>query len=534
MRLSLSLLGAAALSLLVGACALREHRPEATVPQTSEPEQVTVLFVADLHAQLLAHPELFWKDGLERVEEAGGFARVAAAVQQIREERGGKVLVIDGGDTLQGSGAAALTEGAALVEPLNALGIDAALPGNWEVVFGGKVLRERAEALDYPLFASNLRDAGNGERLFPPHLIKEIAGVRIALVGFTDPDVPRRQPPSYSEGLRYDDAEALPALVKEVREVEKADVVLLVSHIGLAKAVGLAEGMSGVDVHLSSDTHERTYEPIETRGGWVVEPGAFGSFLGRLDVWVDDGKIVDKRWELIELTASAYPEDPKVAALVQKAVEPHAAQLTREVGHLDVTLARYAVVENPLDNLLSNAIREAGGTEIALSNGFRFGTPLLPGPIREADLWNMFPVNNRLKTGKVTGRQLRAFWEQELENVFARDPAARFGGWLPRPAGMKLRFRANAPKGQRLLSLEVNGAPVEDDRVYSVTACEREGDADGMVCRIPDVQDPQVLEIDAHEAVRRYLARNPNIDEGLEGRAVAEDLPRILRTQQLD
>src|SRR5690606_19251150 len=494
MRFSLSLLGALALSLLIGACARTQHRPEPPIAEKSGPEQVTVLFVADLHAQLLSHPELFWKGGIERVEEAGGFPRVAAAIQQIREERGGKVLVVDGGDTLQGSGPAALTEGAALVEPLNALGIDAALPGNWEVVFGGEVLRKRAAALDYPLFAANLRDAQSGERLFPPYLIKEIAGVRIALVGFTDPDVPRRQPPSYSEGLRYDDAETLPAVIREVREDAKADVVLLVSHIGLSKAVGLADAVSGVDVHLSSDTHERTYAPIETKGGWVVEPGAFGSFLGRLDLWVEDGRIVDKRWELIELTASAYPEDPKVAALVEQAMAPHAAKLTREVGHLDVTLARYAVVENPLDNLLADAIREAGGTEIALSNGFRFGTPLLPGPIREADLWNMFPVNNRLKIGKVTGRQLRAFWEQELENVFAKDPAARFGGWLPRPAGMKLRFRANAPRGQRLLSLEINGAPVEDERLYSVTACEREGDADNTVCRIPEVQDPRVLE----------------------------------------
>ncbi|MBZ4330159.1 bifunctional UDP-sugar hydrolase/5'-nucleotidase [Corallococcus sp. AS-1-12] len=529
-----SLLGALfALGGLGSGCALTRPGSLAARAHTPRREQLTVLFVADLHAQLRAHPELFWRDGQERIEEAGGFARVAAAIQRIRAERGGDVLVLDAGDTLQGSGAAALTEGRALIEPLNALGLDGAVPGNWEVVYGPEVLRQRARELKHPLIAANLRDARSGERLFPPYLVKEVGGVKVAVVGFTDPDVPRRQPPGYSQGLRYDGPEALPALVREVREREGAQVVLLMTHVGLAKAVGLAARVPGVDVHLSGDTHERTEVPIEQAGSWVVEPGAFGSFLGRLDLWVEAGKVVDRRWELIELTASRFPEDPEVARLVDAALAPHEAALAPAVGHTGVTLARYAVVENPLDNVLADAIRAAGGTQIGLSNGFRFGTPLLPGPVREADLWNVFPIVNKLKTGKVSGRQLRAFWEQELENVFAKDPEKRFGGWLPRPSGMTLRFRAGAPKGQRLLALEVGGEPVDDARLYTVTACEREGDAPDMVCRIPGVQEPRVLDVDAHEALRRFLAGNPRLHDALEGRAVGEDLPPVLRTQQL-
>jgi 2',3'-cyclic-nucleotide 2'-phosphodiesterase (5'-nucleotidase family) len=501
-------------------------------PKPPERKQLTVLYVADLHAQLEPHPELFWRNGEERIEEAGGLARVAAAINQIRAERGGDVLVLDAGDTLQGSGTAALTEGAALIAPLNALGFDGAIPGNWEVVYGGERLRQRAQELDHPLFAANLRDETTGARLFPPYLVKEVGGVKVAVVGFTDPDVPFRQPPSYSEGLRYDGAELLPQLVSEVREREQADVVLLMSHVGLAKAIKLAQTIPGIDAHLSSDTHERTYAPIEAGGSWVVEPGAFGSFLGRLDLWLEDGKIVDRRWELLELTASRHPEDPAVAALVQQALATHRAELAKPVGRSEVTLARYAVVENPIDNILADAIREAGGTEIGLSNGFRFGTPLLPGPLREEDLWNLFPVVNQLKTGTVTGRQLRAFWEQELENVFASDPAKRFGGWLPRPSGMTVRFRSEAPKGQRLISLEVGGVPVEDAREYTITACEREGDAPDMVCRMKGVKNPQVLSTDAHEALRVYLATHPLTRSELEGRAVGVDLPPVLRTQQ--
>lgn len=129
--------------------------------------------------------------------------------------------------------------------------------------------------------------------------------------------------------------------------------------------------------------------------------------------------------------------------------------------------------------------------------------------------------------------QLRAFWEQELENVFAADPARRFGGWLPRPSGLTLRFRAHAPRGQRLTALEVGGRPVEDDRLYTVAACEREGDTPDMLCRIPGARDTRTLELDAHEAVRRHLARHPRLSAALQGRAVGEDLPAVLRTQQL-
>lgn len=500
---------------------------------TPSGQQVTVLYVADLHAQLRAHPELFWRDGKERIEQAGGFARIAAAIAQIRKERGGAVLVLDAGDTLQGSGAAALTEGKVLIEPLNALGLDAAIPGNWEVVYGAQVLRERAGQLRYPLFAANLRDAASGERLFAPYFLKEVGGVKVAVIGFTDPDVPRRQPPSYSAGLRYEGPEELPALVDEVRQRQGASVVLLMTHLGLSKAVDLAAKVHGVDAHLSGDTHERTYEPIEQSGSWVVEPGAFGSFLGRLDLWVEGGKVVDRKWELIELTASRFPEDERVAKLVEDALAPMDEKLGAVVGHTPASLARYAVVENPLDDLLADAIRAAGGTQIGLSNGFRFGTPWLPGPITEADLWNVYPIVNRLKTGKVTGRQLRGFWEQELENVFARDPVRRFGGWLPRPSGMTLRFNAFAQQGKRVTSLEVGGRPVEDDQFYTVTACEREGDAPDTLCRIPQVQEPRVLDLDAHEAVRRYLASKPPLSGRLDGRAVGLDLPPVLRTQQL-
>jgi S-sulfosulfanyl-L-cysteine sulfohydrolase len=540
-RRNLRSLGAIFAATAITACAA----PHANVPvpaaqapakaaEVSSRHQVTILFLADLHAQLNTHPELFSRAGVETIEQAGGVARLATAVAGIRRERPGAVLVVDGGDTIQGSGVAALTEGAAIVRGLSPLGIDVGVPGNWEVVYGTKALLQRSRELAYPLVAANVTDAASSAPVFAPYVVREVGGVRVAVVGFTDPDVPKRQPPAYSAGFAYQEANAsgLRAAIENARTEGKADVVLLASHIGLSKAVDLAKQLPSVDVHLSGDTHERTYQPIDVGGKWVVEPGAFGSFLGRLDLWVEDGHVVDKSWKLLEVTAKDYPADAAAQKVVDEVSEPFRARLSEIIGETSTPLMRYDVVDTGLDAVLSDALREASGTEIALSNGFRFASPLPAGPVHESDLWDMYPIVTKLKTGRVTGKQLYDFWERELENVFAAEPEKRFGGWVPRPSGMTLRFAADAPAGHRVRELRVGSELVRSNRSYSITACDREGDLPDMVCRIPGARDIRVLDVDAHEAVRRYLKRHRPLAAPTRGRVVAEDRVAPLRTQE--
>ena len=494
---------------------------------------VTLAYIADLHAQLEPHAEFFWHGGKDEMATAGGIARIATAIEAIRRERPGHVLFMDAGDTIQGSAAAAWTEGRAVVAPVNALKLDLGIPGNWEVVYGAKVLEDRAREFRHPLIAANLRVAKSKNLVFPPYLVKDIAGVRIGVIGYTDPDVPERQPPSYSKGLVYDGVGVLPPLIEALRREEKVDVIVLLTHVGLPKSIRLAETLKGVDFVLSGDTHERTYEPIARGDVWVVEPGSFGSFLGRLDFTFRDGKIVDRKWALIELRADRFAEDPEVKRVVEATLAPLRPRLEKVIGRTEAPLMRYNVVETSLDDVLADALREAAGTEIALSNGFRFSPPIVAGPIREADLWNWYPITTRLKVGKVTGRQLRAFWERETEHVFATDPEKLFGGWLPRPSGMTLRFVAHAAEGRRIREIRIGGSPLEDDRVYTLVACEREGDAPDKLCRIPHVRDAQVLALDAHEAVRRYLAKHSPLEAPRDKRVIAEDLPPVVRSQVL-
>jgi 2',3'-cyclic-nucleotide 2'-phosphodiesterase (5'-nucleotidase family) len=156
---------------------------------------------------------------------------------------------------------------------------------------------------------------------------------------------------------------------------------------------------------------------------------------------------------------------------------------------------------------------------------------VLPGPITQADLWRFYPIVTKLKTAEVTGEQLRDFWENELNNVFADDPEDRFGGWVPRPSGMSVTFEAKAPKGERVKSIRVHGEPIEPDKTYTITACEREGEPMSTICRIPNAENAKVHELNAHEAVRQYLQERESVSSTLEGRVDATDLPPVLRTQ---
>ncbi len=493
-------------------------------------KRVTLLVMADLHAQLETHPELFWQGQSSLIKPAGGLARVAGYVRACRKANPAGVLFVDLGDTFQGSGPASLSKGRALLGPMNALKPDVALPGNWEVAYGAHAMRELTRALEYPTIAANVYEEKTKTLVFPPYIMADLDGVRVAVIGFTDPDVPKRQPPGYSVGLGYAGPDVLGPFIQAVRK-KGADIVILATHVGLIRATDLARRVEGVDIFLSGDTHERTFVPVQVGSAWVIEPGAFGSFLGRLDLTVQNGRVVDRSWKLLPVTPDRFKEDAPVKEAITKALGPFSVLMGEVIGETLGPLYRHDVLDTPLDRVITDAMREAAGTDIALSNGFRFGPVIEPGPILEADLWSALPNPEPLKVGKVYGWQLKSFLEEELEHVFSRNPDRLFGGWLPRFSGMKVVFEAFAKKGERLKEVFVNGSPLQEERLYSVVSCQREGDAPDVLCRIPHALDTRVLDTGIHEAIKAYLARRSPITPQEDGRMVATDLPKAVRSQ---
>src|SRR5664280_2234325 len=233
---------------------------------------VTFLHIADTHAQLETHPEYMPGESPE-LQSMGGYARLKTAIDRERAASRGAVFVADGGDTFQGSGPAAWSEGEVVLGPLNALGLDVCVPGNWEVVYGPKRFLDLMKRVTCQVTTYNFHDSNTGQRLFAPEITIERGGVRVTFVGITDPTTTKRQPPDEVVGLDSTRMEGLHDFVKSLRAIEHADLVVAVTHTGLSVSRQIAREIPELDVILSGHTHERTEHAILEGKVIVVEPG---------------------------------------------------------------------------------------------------------------------------------------------------------------------------------------------------------------------------------------------------------------------
>jgi len=506
--------------------------------------RITLLHTADIHAQLYTHDEFFWEKGRAVYKHRGGFATLKTMLQTLKRQNPDKTLIIDGGDCFQGGGVAALSEGRAIIPLINNIGYDLMLPGNWEGVYGKEMMQKDLGAYDGQKVCANMfhdtKDAFHGESIFHPYWVRNFGPIKIGFIGYNDPLTPKRQSPAYSEGIRFTKPEHNVArYIKLLRDYEQCDMVFLVTHMGLAQQVDLANNpdVTGVDFILGADTHERVRKPINGKYTKVTEPGAFGSFVAKLDLIIEDGKFKDANYQLLDVDPAIYKPDPEMEALVKNARAPYAKELDKVIGKTKTNLVRYFVLENPMDNLITDAIHWKFKPDIALSNGFRFCPPLVTNPrtgmaeITNEFLWSMLPVDSDAKTGTITGQQLWNWLEKELHNVFAKDPAQRFGGWVVRFSGMEINLTAYNEMGKRLNWVKVAGEPVDLKKEYTIVACEREGDPDDTLCRVEHVKQPRKLGLSLHQIMRDYLAVHSPVSPKVENRVSATDVPKNLLSQ---
>lgn len=498
----------------------------------AQQQKITILQTADIHAYLNPHDELFVENGQIAFREAGGLANIKTLVNQIKKENPKGTLLIDGGDFYQGSGESVRSQGGIFPKIIHEMDYDLLIPGNWEVIYGKEVMMELMNNYKTNVITSNMFHKSDNNPLFPQHWITEMKGVKIGFISYNDPEIPIRQNPGYSEGIAFSEVNHnLKALVAEMKSVQKVDLLFIVAHIGISKQVALANhpDVEGVDFIFGNDTHERIRKPIEGKYAKVVEPGAFGSFLGRLDVTVENGKMIDYQYDLIEVDPKKYPADRKVQKVIDQQIEPYAKEMDAVLGYTTTPLYRYLVVENPMDNLITDALLWKTGVDFATSNGFRFGVPILPNEdgkvaITQRDLWRMLPVDEHMKIAEVSGTQILNWLEKEINNVYAKDPLKRFGGWLLRFSGMTLKFDSSKEMGERVLEVTIQGKPLEKDKMYKMASCNRTGEPISTMCRMPNAQNAVIQKFTLHDAVRDYLKHHQTVSPKIDGRAQAVDL----------
>ena len=505
---------------------------------------VSILQTTDVHCQIHAHDELFWENEKSVFRKTGGYSHLKTFLDQERAKLENSFL-IDTGDMFQGSELSVKTTGEAMVPILNALDYDLYLPGNWEVIYYKKSMQHLLGSLTAPKVCANMyHDLGEGKKgelIFPPYHIWTVNGVKFGFLGYTDHLVPIRQSPNYSKGIVYTKPEEnLAHYVDVLRNQEKCAFVAIVAHLGLSQQIHLANipACKGVDYILGGDTHERVRKPIQAKYAKVVEPGAFGSFVGKLDLKIENGKVVSDEYELMEVSAEKYPESKAMKKIIAENEGPYLRDIQQIAGYSTIPLYRYFVIENTIDTMILDAISwQIPDVDIVLSNGFRFcpprSTPDQSGniPITNGYIFDMLPVDSTIRTGKVTGAQIQEWLERELNNVFAKDASKRFGGWVIKFRGMEVKFNAYGEEGKRVQSALVQGKQIDPKRVYKICACERDGDPDDMLCRFKGVMETENTAFTLHQAVKNYLAKNSPVTPIPPKSAVALDAPATLLTQ---
>lgn len=504
---------------------------------------ITLLQTTDVHCQLHAHDELFWKNNQLTFRKAGGYAHIATALDALRKENPANTLTIDTGDMFQGSMLSVKTTGQAFVPLLNALNYDMYLPGNWEVVYYKKNMQKLLGGLLAPKVCANmyhdLGDGNKGELIFQPYQIVNRLGIKIGFLGYTDPLVPLRQSPLYSKGIIYTKPEEnLKEYVELLKEQEQCDFIIILSHLGLSQQIALGNHpyCKGVDYIFGADTHERVRKPIQAEYTKIVEPGAFGSFIGRLDLKVENGKIVNESYQLIEVNPQKYPAKKEVATLIEELEKPYKKEINKIIGYSTLPLYRNFVIENTIDTLIVDALKWKINADVVLSNGFRFCPPRTAGKdgkvaITEGFLYDMLPVDSTIRTGTATGAQLLEWLEKELQNVFAQDASKRFGGWLIRFKGMQIEFKAFERMGHRVQKVIVGGQLLDPQKEYTLCACERDGDPEDMLCRMRGVKNAQNTAFTLHSMMKEYLKEFSPVTPALRQDAKVLDAPQTLLSQ---
>jgi 2',3'-cyclic-nucleotide 2'-phosphodiesterase (5'-nucleotidase family) len=496
---------------------------------------VTLTFIEnnDLHAHLTPHLDKVVKNGQMVYESRGGLARVATLVKQIRTQNPNSVLM-NVGDTYHGGVEALYTLGNAVVDPLNALGVDVGVPGNWDFAYGPNVLRLRyvntltttqknllqktvsitIKKPTFPNIAANMQStsgANAGGLLLPGTFTKTVAGVKVGFIGLTS-DIVAQMDSTLAVGLSFTQGEtAYRDLVNTQAQTlrsQGAQLVMVMSELGLQKDYRLADVINAgaVDVFFSAHTHDTIFSPLQAKSGALVVEAGHDGWLGRMDVDIVSGQAPVFNWTLLPVDAS-IPDDPAMKSLVDAARAPFLVanpnmtvpmsgmtlKLTQPIntvlGHVYAPLDREDALESTFNNAWTDTLRQQTGTAIALTPGLRMDGPtpaagtlyednyIADGALTIEDVYRYIPVPYTIATGTVQASTIKSIIESDLTAVYSLNSFSQAGGWLNGWSGLNINVDLSQPDGHRVQSISrSDGTPIADADTLSATGCLRPND----------------------------------------------------------
>jgi sulfur-oxidizing protein SoxB len=424
--------------------------------------------------------------------KVGGFAHLRTLVKRLRDDRGpGNSLLLDGGDTWQGSGTAYYTRGMDMVGACNLLGVDV-MTGHWEFTyhdeeviknigaFQGEFVAQNVKVREEALFDYRFQDFADFDEdrglAFKPYTIKEVGGARVAVIGqafpYTPIANPRRFIPDWTFGIQD---ERMQEIVDEVRENEKPDLVIVVSHNGMDVDLKMASRVTGVDAIFGGHTHDGMPGAMEVKnaGGvtLVTNAGSNGKFLGIMDLDVRNGKLQGYRYRLLPVFSNLLPADAEMAAYIEKVRAPYKEQMEEELAVAEDLLYRRGNFNGTFDQVICDALRDVNDAQISLSPGFRWGTSVLSGqPITMDNVMDQcgmtYPETYRRE---MSGEEIKAILEDVCDNLFNPDPYIQQGGDMVRVGGLDYVCDPAAAMGSRISNMTLDdGTPIDASKKYVV------------------------------------------------------------------
>lgn len=425
--------------------------------------------------QAFAFTYIDFDKAARRYGKVGGFAHLATLVKQLKAARPG-ALLLDGGDTWQGSATSLWTNAQDMVDACKLLGVDV-MTGHWEFTYGMERVKEIIEKdfkgqVDF--VAQNVKTNDFGDPVFKPYVVKVINGVQVAIIGQAFPYTPIANPrymvADWSFGIQD---ENLQKMVDEARG-KGAQVVVVLSHNGMDVDLKMASRVRGIDAIFGGHTHDGVpvAVPVANAGGktLVTNAGSNGKFLGVMDFDVKDGKVADFRYRLLPVFANQLKADPAMAALIAKVRQPYEARLAEKLAITDGLLYRRGNFNGSWDQLVCDALMDVQGAEIAFSPGFRWGTTLLPGDAitRELMMDQLAITYPYATLNEMTGATIKTILEDVADNLFNPDPYYQQGGDMVRVGGLAYTCRPAEGMGQRITDMRLAGKPIDANRKYKV------------------------------------------------------------------
>ena len=407
--------------------------------------------------------------------KVGGFAHIATLVKQLKASRPG-ALLLDGGDTWQGSATALWSEGQDMVDACKLLGVDI-MTGHWDFTYGEARIKKIVDgdfAGKIDFLAQNVKTSDFGDAVFKPYAIKEINGVRVAIIGQAFPYTPIANPawlmPNWTFGIRESEMQEA---VNDAR-AKGAQAVVLLSHNGMDVDLKMASRVSGIDAILGGHTHDGVPVPVIVKnpGGQTVvtNAGSNGKFLGVLDLDVKGKAVVGFNYRLLPVFSNLLPADKDMSALIAKSRAPHEAKLTEKLATTEGTLYRRGNFNGTFDQLILDALMDVRGADIAFSPGFRWGTSLLAGQsITREHLMDQTAITYPWTTlTDMRGDMIKTILEDVGDNLFNPDPYYQQGGDMVRTGGLTYTCEPGAKMGNRIQDMRLKGKLIEADKTYKI------------------------------------------------------------------